>query len=245
MYAVYPRQSPDEGELVPLDTLARIFEHTAVGVMGFDPSGRVLLWNKTASDLFGYSTQQVMTHRCFELVNGCDARGNLLCHAGCSIMLMFRHGRPPNDYLLRAQSADERSLLLNVSTVFVDTETSPVCLHLFHDVRWMGEVPAGEPRRQPEAAPSPLITLTAREREILQLMVEGRDSHEMQKLLHISYATVRNHIQNILDKLEVHTRVAAVVVAMRENLVEDPTRLEHKVRQAEAVVPPAGYPTPK
>jgi PAS domain S-box-containing protein len=210
-----------------------MFDHTAVAAMGVDPAGRIVVWNHTAGELFGYSSQQAASHRCFALVAGSDARGNLLCHAGCSIMLMFRRGEPPNDYLLRSHNSEGDGLLLNVSTVLVDTDEFPVCLHLFHDVSWIGEAPSASARPQAEGPP-PSVTLTAREREILRLMVEGRDSHEMQKLLHISYATVRNHIQNILDKLEVHTRVAAVVVAIRENLVEDPTRNERKERSQSA-----------
>ncbi len=231
MVGVYPRQHAEEIELVSLETLARVFDNTAVAAMGVDPSGRIVLWNRGATSLFGYNAQQITNHRCFDLVAGTDTRGNMLCHAGCSIMMMFRHGQPPNDYLLRSHDAEGGELLLNVSTVLAGTDSFPVCLHLFHDIRWMREPTCTEERRQVEAPPSS-ITLTAREREILQLMVEGLDSHEMQQLLHISYATVRNHIQNILDKLAVHTRVAAVVVAIRQNLVDDPTRAERKDRAA-------------
>ncbi len=228
---MYTRQHSEETELVSLETLARMFDNTAVAAMGVDPSGRIVLWNHGATGLFGYNAQQVTNHRCFDLVAGKDARGNMLCHAGCSIMMMFRHGQPPNDYLLRSHDAEGGELLLNVSTVLADTDSFPVCLHLFHDIRWMHAAPCTDERR-PAETPQSSISLTAREREILQLMVEGLDSHEMQQLLHISYATVRNHIQNILDKLAVHTRVAAVVVAIRENLVDDPPRTDRKERPA-------------
>jgi DNA-binding CsgD family transcriptional regulator len=52
--------------------------------------------------------------------------------------------------------------------------------------------------------------LTGREREILQLVAEGRQNGEIAGILWISPATVRTHLQNAYEKLGVHTRTAAV-----------------------------------
>jgi DNA-binding CsgD family transcriptional regulator len=52
--------------------------------------------------------------------------------------------------------------------------------------------------------------LTPRECEILELVAEGRTNHEVAMLLWISPATVRKHLENAYEKLEVHTRGAAV-----------------------------------
>jgi DNA-binding CsgD family transcriptional regulator len=52
--------------------------------------------------------------------------------------------------------------------------------------------------------------LTPREREILELVAGGRTNGEVAKLLWISPATVRKHLENAYDKLEVHTRTGAV-----------------------------------
>jgi DNA-binding CsgD family transcriptional regulator len=53
-------------------------------------------------------------------------------------------------------------------------------------------------------------TLTAREREILQLFARGLGTAAVAKRLAISPVTVRNHAQRILAKLGVHSRLAAV-----------------------------------
>ena len=55
--------------------------------------------------------------------------------------------------------------------------------------------------------------LTKREREILQVMARGLGNSEIGDKLFISEKTVRNHITNILDKLEVETRAKAIVLA--------------------------------
>jgi DNA-binding NarL/FixJ family response regulator len=58
--------------------------------------------------------------------------------------------------------------------------------------------------------------LTKRERQVLELMIDGRDNAEIARALFISQSTVKNHVASILAKLEVDNRVQAVVRAVRE-----------------------------
>jgi two-component system nitrate/nitrite response regulator NarL len=67
--------------------------------------------------------------------------------------------------------------------------------------------------------------LTERERQILELLVKGYGSAEMGRALHISTHTVRSHVQNILPKLQVHSRLEAAAFAVRHHLVP-PSRPE-------------------
>ena len=62
---------------------------------------------------------------------------------------------------------------------------------------------------------SRLDVLTASEREVLHLLTEGLDGGAIAEKLFLSQATVRNHIQHILAKLGVHSRVEAVAFALR------------------------------
>jgi len=61
--------------------------------------------------------------------------------------------------------------------------------------------------------------LTQREKEILVLITDGMTNDAMGEQLFISAQTVRNHIKNIYDKLQVHSRAQVVVKAIKENLV--------------------------
>lgn len=61
--------------------------------------------------------------------------------------------------------------------------------------------------------------LSARERQILSLTAEGRSSPEIARLLFLSTSTVKTHLQNIYDKLEVSDRAAAVAKALREGVL--------------------------
>lgn len=66
-------------------------------------------------------------------------------------------------------------------------------------------------------APGPLDALTAREREVLELMAEGAANHEIEERLHLSPATVRKHVGNIFAGLglppsEENRRVRAILL---------------------------------
>ena len=62
--------------------------------------------------------------------------------------------------------------------------------------------------------------LTERELEVLRLVAKGLNNRDIAKELFISENTVKNHIRNILEKLQLHSRMEAVVYAVREKLLE-------------------------
>ncbi len=63
--------------------------------------------------------------------------------------------------------------------------------------------------------------LTSRESEVLVLLVEGAAGGQIAKDLDISPNTVRTHVQSILTKLQVHSRLEAAAVAVRQGLLPD------------------------
>jgi DNA-binding NarL/FixJ family response regulator len=71
---------------------------------------------------------------------------------------------------------------------------------------------------EPRAVPAP--KLTERELEVLQLVAQGMNNRDIAKQLFISENTVKNHIRNILEKLHLHSRMEAVVYAVREKMIE-------------------------
>lgn len=64
--------------------------------------------------------------------------------------------------------------------------------------------------------------LTGRELELLQLLSEGASSSQIAEGLHISRHTVRTHVQSVLGKLGVHSRLEAAAFAVRHGLVRTP-----------------------
>jgi DNA-binding NarL/FixJ family response regulator len=62
--------------------------------------------------------------------------------------------------------------------------------------------------------------LTEREMEVLRLVARGMNNRDIAKELFISENTVKNHVRNILEKLQIHSRMEAVMIAVREKLIE-------------------------
>jgi DNA-binding NarL/FixJ family response regulator len=66
----------------------------------------------------------------------------------------------------------------------------------------------------------PAPTLTSRELEVLKLVAKGMSNREIADGLFISENTVKNHVRNILEKLHLHSRMEAVIYAVRERLLD-------------------------
>jgi two-component system response regulator NreC len=72
---------------------------------------------------------------------------------------------------------------------------------------------------KPGADVSPTGRLTSREREILQLVAEGKTHQEVGDMLHISSRTVDTHCNNIMKKLDIHDNAGLVTYAIKNGIV--------------------------
>jgi DNA-binding NarL/FixJ family response regulator len=82
---------------------------------------------------------------------------------------------------------------------------------------------AGRKRDREYEARLAIRRLTPREREVLQALAEGLSNKEIARKLHITVETERTHMVNILGKLGVHSRLEALVFAVRYGVVEIPS----------------------
>lgn len=115
-----------------------------------------------------------------------------------------------------AQSIPGASLVLLDSGNHVLLEHEPAW-QVFQDevLAFTGQARRTEPATAPASAPADRLEagLTPREREILARLCEGASNAQIGRLLGISEKTVRNHVSNLYDKLGVHSRAAAIVLA--------------------------------
>jgi two-component system NarL family response regulator len=75
-------------------------------------------------------------------------------------------------------------------------------------------------RRTEQRPHVPVPQLTDREMQVLRLVGRGMANRDIARELFISENTVKNHVRNILEKLQLHSRMEAVVFAVRENILD-------------------------
>lgn len=137
------------------------------------------------------------------------------------------HGRddqvvPLSEGRRLAQSIPGASLVLLESGNHVLLEHEPAWQVFKEQVlAFTGQVPAPAlaPAHGPSGDAGP-AGLTARERQVLAHLCEGASNAQIGRLLGISEKTVRNHVSNLYDKLGVHSRAAAIVLAYEGRLTQ-------------------------
>jgi PAS domain S-box-containing protein len=212
-----------------LDVLAKSSEPA----FAIDSGDRIVFWNKACEELLGRPAQQVLGKRCYDVIGGRDENGNVYCYRNCPVAFQAREQpeQAVNRFTLTVQGADGESRRVSVS-MFAIPAVRPSLSTVVHVLRAengpttkLEEKLAASAADQPKprwpitAAEAPPAELTGREQEILRLLAEGLPTPAIARRLAISATTVRNHVQNILHKLDVHTKLAAVAFAYRNDLI--------------------------
>jgi DNA-binding CsgD family transcriptional regulator len=217
-------------------TLVDLLFRTVDGVFAVDAKQRIILWNPACAQLFGIPDRKALGRCCGEVVRGQDPLGKPLCTGQCSVARLANGENAPNTFPLKVSDGNGGALKLSVSIVLVPSPRQDqwTYVHLLHrgaapDTLDVLKYDYGA--RQPRSVnrheihadgcsrPNTGLSLTARERQILRLLGEGLPVSQMSRLLNISPVTVRNHIRHIEVKLDVHSKLEAVVYAYRHNLI--------------------------
>ena len=212
--------------------------NTADGVFAVDEGQRIIFWNRGAESILGYSPDEVVGKRCFELIQGIDEAGRVNCAQSCSILCCARQGKLSPGQNLRVRAKNGAPRWLSITHTFVDARDNhfTALVHIFRDVtaeveakrmvrevvqRFAEQLSSYGPLQGPEGAgPAPDAALTEREKQVLGLLAQGDGTASIARKLTISNTTARNHIQNLLAKLGVHTRLEAVAYARHHRLGE-------------------------
>lgn len=216
---------------------------TRDGAFIMNEKNKIIFWNRAAEAILGYSAEEVEGKLCYEILGGLDEQGRTLCQRYCRLSIRADQGKTLPSIDVLAQTRSDQRRWINVTTLALSTdepETGNMIVHLFRDandhknhehfietileaargLRDKGEQP-GVFTPAAEPAPDPHFQrLTLREREVLHLLAHGLGTEEMADALSISPATTRNHVQHILDKLKVHTRLEAVAYAYQRGLID-------------------------
>ncbi|WP_167736181.1 response regulator transcription factor [Nocardioides sp. 503] len=116
-------------------------------------------------------------------------------------------------YLLKDSSIDEVAQAVRVVADGQSLISPSMAVKLIDEFKQM---------TRPARDNVPGLRLTERELEVLSQVAKGLNNRDIAKFLYISENTVKNHIRNILEKLQLHSRMEAVMYAVREKLLELP-----------------------
>ena len=206
------------------ESLEQALARAGDGAFAVGPEGRVIMWNRAAEKILGWSAKEVLGRPCCELLAGDDGHGNGLCYQGCDVMGQVRLGEPVEHFEMKTKTKAGRPVWLDVSILEAPATNGnrPVTVHLFRDVsatKKLLEIVRERTAPTAESNGNGASGLTKREIEILRLMAAGANTKVLAERLNVSPATVRNHAQNIFAKLDVHSRLEAVAWANQHRLV--------------------------
>jgi len=202
-----------------LDMLGR----TADAMIAIDGKFRIIAWNEAATELLGYPPTEALGRSCHEILCWRDRCGDPVCDGFCPAASPGEPDQVIETREVLGRSASGKTLWLSASTIVPPAGLRDECrlVHMIREVAFPPELERVVVERlegwSPAAADSDgrLDVLTSRERDVLRLLTEGLDGAAIARRLFLSPATVRNHIQHILSKLDVHSRVEAVALALR------------------------------
>lgn len=215
--------------------LFEFFERTADAAFTVSDSGEICSWNASAEKLFGFDRTEVLGKTCSELFQGRDVLGTLVCTEHCHLRDCASLGTLMPDFDLEVTVRSGGRIWVNISTiVHEDVKTGRRrIVHLARNVDGRKRTEALvqgvlEMSRKLVATsdegqrPAPASPLSEQELRILSGFSQGRRPSEIARELKITSQTLRNHLHRINQKLGTHTRMEAVLHAIRRNLISAP-----------------------
>ncbi len=227
-------------QLESMDTLC----NTADGVFIVDANQRIVRWNKGAERILKYTEAEVLNHNCYRVMAGRVHPDKLWCHSNCTVQSCLAKGTQMENFDLLTRTNEGEPVWLNITVMSPVNGNERFTAHILRNVTQ--EKTAGQALEQflvalgmrgavknkfsddrgvakpmaaktsPGEAP---LSLSSREVEVLKLLAEGLSTKSLAQRLSISHFTARNHIQNILVKLELHSKAQAVSYAFKRGII--------------------------
>lgn len=220
--------------------------NTADGVFIVDSEKRILRWNKGAEDILGYAEADVLNRECYHVIPGKSQDDRILCSQNCKIHSSALKGTPQENFDMLVCGRGDKPLWLNISVFSPLAGGDPFLAHIVRDVtrektkelavdQFLASLGASDRRSKEifgkrsaqkndgaaKSAPADktVLPLSDREIQVLTLLAEGHSTKTMAQRLGISHFTARNHIQNILMKLDLHSKAQAVSYAFKRGIL--------------------------
>jgi PAS domain S-box-containing protein len=215
----------------------KLVQNSGDPAFAIDTLGTVIAWNRPAEDLFGLSSEDALGQFCGDVVRGSDETGPVCSHE-CPVQRSVRRHETIANYDMEVQTPGGRRWC-NVSVLLADVAQAmrPYSVHILRsvDITKRFSLLLQDVVVQATGLPMNLAQkgvaggrcaaqasgLSKRQVEVLRLLARGLSNRQMAPILSISEKTVSHHIQHIYDKIDVSTRAAATLFAMRHDLIFD------------------------
>jgi DNA-binding CsgD family transcriptional regulator len=182
--------------------------------------GVITSWNKAAEKEFGFTSVEALGSRCWQLLAGLDSHGNRYCCENCPLIAMALRNESVHSTEVEFLTAFEGHKKFKLSSLIVyGNPENGLLMHICHEPDEFPDHVENNHTNHRPSADYQHTKLTTREQEVLELLSEGNTTREIASIMCVSEATVRNHIQHTLDKLHVHSRLEAVVLGQRLDII--------------------------
>jgi PAS domain S-box-containing protein len=220
--------------------------NTADGVFITDENQRIIRWNAGAEKLLGHPETEVLNHLCFQIISGQTASDRTFCNPYCKIHDAGIKGTPQENFDLQVRTAAGSAAWLNITVLSNKDQEKRLIAHILRDVtqekrkilaldQFLNEIRPHDNESLETIKKTPghnhsggiqvsssnpdSVSLSEREIEVLTIMAEGLSTKALAQRLSISPFTARNHIQNILVKLNIHSKAQAVSYAFKKGIL--------------------------
>ena len=210
-----------------------------------DQNHRIIFWNKGAERMMERPAAQALGRLCHEIFCGKDPFGNRFCGETCAVTTTLKRHESVNRFeITTGERARTRSIGVTVIEIPDSRPGFFTAVHIMDQVdeksrlarelsrlRGAGgsnppsaqdggvpialHVPGAQAATTPELDARVTEPLSERELDVLRAIAAGLANKDIANSLHISVATTRNHVQHILKKLNVHSKLEAVALAFR------------------------------
>ncbi len=225
-----------------LDTLC----NTGDGVFIVDASQHIIRWNKGAEKILGLTESEVLNRECYRVIAGKALPDKVHCGQNCKIHRGVLKGTLQQNFNVLCRTGDGNPLWLNITIQSPPDEAAPFVTHIMRDItrekemelaleQLLANLGLSGPIPKEATADRPMLkrlaaignfesdkvsaVLSTREIEVLQWLAEGLSTKLLAQKLNISHFTARNHIQNILVKLGLHSKAQAVSYAFKKGIL--------------------------
>jgi DNA-binding CsgD family transcriptional regulator len=210
-------------------------ENVTDGVLIVDGQQKVVFANPAARQILNSRLGGATSVACYHLLQSRSRTRRRVCVENCAVLMRSRKGEAisPQEVEIATREGDAKHVSMSIFYYRDRRDESLYIVHFFRQIKSMdggrsmaidiaedlnNEGNLNLITSQGKEALRRFADLTPRQREVLWHLLHGEGTEGIAEILSISINTTRNHIQQVLQRLDVHSRTEAVAYVMQHDL---------------------------